>query len=305
MRSVPGARILRSKRRPSVERGGALGGGSRGQELAGHVVAAAVGCLLHVDRTRQPLPIFVAEEAEVGVEEAPDPLGIAQGDPLPHRAQVERRDLALRVGGPALELDRAAGERAREPLHLERGFVEAQGALRALEPVGEPAHAKAGAFEGRVGRRRLGSAVVPLTLTDRRALPEPRSRRLSAARARRSAVPRAEMASAPEPSTPASPAISRSVPSPARRRARRLKAPFASSRRTGSRLLTGYSGKTSDSSESAASPPSDRGERSGPRIPSSPRHDHAERRRQAREHGAQEGIEAGARALDAKVGGVG
>ena len=129
------------------------------------------------------------------------PFGIAQGDALPHRPQVEGRHLALRVGGPALELDRASREGAGEALHLERRLVETQGALGALETVGEAAYPKARAFQGEaaidagVGR---GPAHA-----DRRAaaLPEPRRRRLKAASARRSAVPRAVIATAAEPST--------------------------------------------------------------------------------------------------------
>ena len=151
---------LEVEAQPVGEGRGGGGYGPLGEELAGHVVAPPVHRLLHVDRPGQPLPVVVAEGADVGVEHGAQALGIAEGHVLDHRPQVEGGETALRVGRAAQQVDLAAGQGAAEALDLQSLLGEAHRPVGVLEAVGESPEAQPRALEGDAafGPRRFGGA---------------------------------------------------------------------------------------------------------------------------------------------------
>ena len=65
-------------------------GRAGGQDLGGHVVAAGLDRLADVEGAGHEAAALVAEEAEVGVDQAAQSLGPAQGQALATRPEVER-----------------------------------------------------------------------------------------------------------------------------------------------------------------------------------------------------------------------
>ena len=78
---------------------GLLLGGAQGEELRGHVVAARVHRLLHVDGAGGEAARLVSEQAQVGVDEAAQPLGPAQRT-SPHLSAARRRTGGARLRRP-------------------------------------------------------------------------------------------------------------------------------------------------------------------------------------------------------------
>ena len=94
-----------------------------------------------------PLLVGVAEEPEVRVEQAAQPLGIAQRQAAAGGPDVVRAEPPPGVGELALEREIASAERASHLLELGRTLAEAHPAAQALEAVREAAHAQAGSLE--------------------------------------------------------------------------------------------------------------------------------------------------------------
>jgi hypothetical protein len=108
-----------------------------------------------------PVLAGVAEQAQLGVDQAAGALGVAQRQAAPDGPDVVGAQLAVRVGGLALDRQPAAGERAADALQLGRALREAHAPLQPLDAVREAAHAQAGPVElqgaGQArGRRRAG-----------------------------------------------------------------------------------------------------------------------------------------------------
>ena len=133
--------------RPFLERG-RLGGRPAGrEELRGQVVAAGPEGLPHVDAAGDPLFLGVAEQVQIDVDLAPQPLGVAQAEAAAGGPEVEGGQPAPRVGGLALDLHAASAHRARDPHELRGLLVEAHAPAHLLDPVGEAAHADPGPVE--------------------------------------------------------------------------------------------------------------------------------------------------------------
>ena len=146
---MPGARTRRSSCAPLLERGGL---GQRedapgAEELGGHVVALRVERLPDVDRAGDPLLPRVAEEPQLGVEEAAQPLGIAQGEAAAHGADVVGGEPPARVRGLPFDREPAPGQRPGHSLELGRPLGEAQAAPHPLDAVREAADAQPGPLE--------------------------------------------------------------------------------------------------------------------------------------------------------------
>ncbi len=203
--------------RPRIERG-RLARRQRAadpEQLRGDVVTPGVERLPHVDRAGDPLPLAVAEQAKLRVEQAARALGVAQRETAPDRPDVVRGEPPLRRRRPG---PRPEPPPASVPLTSSSSAALSVKRTRPCSPsmpCGKPrtrrpapsrssVPTRCGALACRSGRR--SGARRPL----------PRIRRVSAESARRSARPRARSASGPSPTRSATPATSRSVPSPAR-----------------------------------------------------------------------------------------